>query len=81
MERQLVEGFASKTVDYNTPLDKMMTYGHIKQFLMDTCGYDGWHDVPTNLKGGVLTLTARGNDYPDWEETRIRNYDSDSDED
>lgn len=80
MERQLVEGFSSKTVEYNVPLDKFMTYGHIKQFFSDTCNYDGWHDVPPGLKKGVLDKIKRGDQYPDWDSCRIRGYDEDDDD-
>ena len=80
MERQLVEGFASKSVEYNVPLDKFMTYGHIKQFFSDTCNYDGWHDVPSEFKKGVLDRIRRGDDYSDWDSCRIRGYTEDDDD-
>ena len=60
MERQLVEGFSFKSVEYNVPLDKFMTYGHIKQFFSDTCNYNGWHDVPDGLKRAYWTRLNAG---------------------
>ena len=80
-EKKLIDAFSNRSTEFNVPLDKMMSYGHIKEFFTEHCGYDGWQDLPVDLKKGVLHKWNRGQDYPDWDSTRIRSYNAADDSD
>ena len=72
LHTKLVQAFSSVTTEYNVPLDKMITYGHIKQFLIEQCGYNHWSELPLELKSAILARTHQA--YPDWDQTEVRAY-------
>ena len=51
------------------PLDSIITYGHIKEWVSETLGYSHWQQVPAHFK--TLILTARVRTYPSWEDIQI----------
>ena len=72
LHTRLVKMFEQKTTNYNTTLDIFMTYGHIKEFFVNHCGYESWHDVPVELKKYVLTKWQ--SPYPDWDTTEVKSF-------
>lgn len=72
LQTKLVQAFSSVRIEYNVPLDKMITYGHIKQFLIEQCGYNHWSELPLELKSAILARTHQA--YPDWDQTEVRAY-------
>ena len=54
------------------PLDKVMTYGHIKEWLIQTSGYNHWQELPQDLKPYILL--SRNASYPDWYETEVKPF-------
>lgn len=72
LQTKLVQAFSSVTIEYNVPLDKMITYGHIKQMLIEQCGYNHWSELPLELKSAILARTHQA--YPDWDQTEVRSY-------
>ena len=77
LQDQLVQAFSTKTIEYNVPLDKMITYGHIKEFLVERCGYSHWRELPRDMKRGILSKPL--GQYPLWDETEVKSYDKDYD--
>lgn len=73
MQTKLVNAWSKKIVEYNVPLDKYLTYGHIKEFLVDRCGYDGWSDVANELKKSIIGKFPRIA-LPDWHEIEMDEY-------
>ena len=72
VENRLVKMFENKNIEYNTPLDKFMTHGHIKEFLINHCGYNDWSELDRDLKSAILPKWH--NSYPDWESTEVKPY-------
>ena len=72
LQKHLVANFANKTIQHRVPLDKLMTYGHIKSFLVEHCGYGHWDQLPLNLKEAILSHKRAS--YPLWDETEIERY-------
>jgi hypothetical protein len=72
VHNRLVKMFENKTVEYLSPLDKHMTHGHIKDFLVKYCGYEHWNELDRDLKKALFTRWQ--NHYPDWESTEIKSY-------
>ena len=72
LQGTLVKMFENKTVNYNFVLDTYLTYGYIKEFFVNHCGYSSWSDVPVNLKKFVVTKNQAP--YPDWDSTEIKSY-------
>ena len=72
LHTKLVQAFSNKTIEYNVPLDKMITYGHIKEFLIDQCGYNHWSELPLDLKSAILARSYQA--YPDWDQTEVKPY-------
>ena len=70
LQSHLVVGFSQKTIDWNVPLDSIITYGHIKEWVSTTLGYDHWHQLPQHVK--QLILSSRHGSYPDWDETEVK---------
>lgn len=73
MHTKLVNAFAKKIVDYNVPLNSLLTYGHIKELFVGFCGYEGWSDVPHELKSSVVKDFPR-NAMPDWHSITMDEY-------
>ena len=73
MHIKLLNAFALKVPEYNVPLDKWLTYGHIKEFLVDRCGYESWDDIPNELKKSVIGKHPR-TPFPDWHSTVMDEY-------
>lgn len=67
LESRLVNAFAQKTVEYNVPLVKHLTFGQIKEFLVDHCHYTGWHDLPDSNGRAILKRHFKGG-LPAWDE-------------
>ena len=70
VQNRLVTMFANKDIEYGTPLDRYLTYGHIKQFFVEHCGYNHWSEIPLADKKGILTNPI--SNYPDWEATQVK---------
>ena len=72
LQTKLVQAFSTCSIEYNVPLDKIITYGHIKQFLMEQCGYNHWTELPLDLKKAIMARAHQT--YPDWNQTEVRPY-------
>ena len=70
LQSRLVRGFSQRTIEWNVPLDSVITYGHIKEWVSGTLGYEHWHQLPQHVK--ELILTKRHGTYPDWDETEVK---------
>ena len=70
VQNRLVTMFANKNIEYGVPLDRYLTYGHIKQFFVEHCGYNHWSEIPLTDKKGILTNFNAN--YPDWEATQAK---------
>jgi len=73
MNTKLINAFKKKIVEYNVPLDTMLSYGHIKEILIAFCRYDGWDDIPHELKSGVVKGFPQ-NPLPDWASITLDEY-------
>ena len=76
LQTKLVRGFQERTYQWQVPLDSILTYGHIKEFLSGICGYTHWGQVPVHVKGNILTVATVA--YPVWEEIEIKPLRADS---
>ena len=70
LQKRLVKGFANRSIEWNVSLDNHITYGHIKEWISDTLGYDHWHMLPQHVKPYVMSNIREP--YPDWEETEVK---------
>ena len=70
LQKRLVKAFEQRRIEWNVPLDSCITYGHIKEWLSDTLGYNHWIHLPQHLKGYILS--SSGDMYPDWDEIEIK---------
>ena len=60
--------------DYNSDeANATTTYGHIKEFLVTTCGYDHWNDLDKDHKQAIISRWQQV-PYPDWDETIVKSY-------
>lgn len=72
IQSRLVKLFASKQLEWNAPMDTLMTHGHIKEFLIKFCGYNHWNELPQDCKKKLLYKPM--NPYPDWDSTEVPSY-------
>jgi hypothetical protein len=72
LQKHLAALFTNKSIQHRIPLDKFMTYGHIKWFLVEHCGYGHWDQLPLNLREAILS--RRNQTYPNWDDTEIPSY-------
>lgn len=70
LQTKLVRGFQERTYQWQVPLDSILTYGHIKEFITGICGYTHWGQVPPHVKGNILTVASVA--YPVWEDIEIK---------
>ena len=47
--------FSEKIVEYQVTLDRVITYGHIKEFLVNYCEYDNWEEMHMEIKPAIMT--------------------------
>jgi hypothetical protein len=71
-QTRLVKAFKNVSIEWNYPLDRVITYGHIKKFLMETCGYSHWTEIPLHVKEYILGNATSV--YPDWDECAVKPY-------
>ena len=76
LQTKLVRGFQERTYQWQVPLDSILTYGHIKEFLTGICGFTHWGQVPPHVKGNILTVASVA--YPVWEDIEIKPLRADS---
>ena len=76
LQTKLVRGFQERTYQWQVPLDSILTYGHIKEFLTGICGFTHWGQVPIHVKGNILTVASVA--YPVWEDIEIKPLRADS---
>ncbi len=67
---KLVKAFSKKSFEYNVQLNSIMTYGHIKEWLIEI-GYNHWSELPHKYKALIL---HRNTSFPDWDETEVKPY-------
>ena len=77
MHRKLISTFSKMVPNYNVALDTWMTNGHIKQMLIDRCGYTSWDDIPhspnDDIRNKVFKKFPRQG-FPDWATTEIPDF-------
>ncbi len=66
----IVKAFSTKSFEYNVQLDSIMTYGHIKEWLIDI-GNNHWSKLPCEYKALILHCNMS---FPDWDETEVKPY-------
>ena len=54
LQKRLVKAFEQKIIEWNVPLDSCITYGHIKEWISETLGYDHWVKLPQNARGYIF---------------------------
>lgn len=70
LHKCLVKAFVKKSKEWNVPLDKVITYGQIKEWISSTLGYSHWHQLPQHAKAFVLS--SKNGSYPEWEDTEVK---------
>ena len=62
--------FTKKIVEYQVTLDRVITYGHIKEFLVNYCEYDSWEELHMDMKPAIMEKW-QDDPYPDWNKTEV----------
>lgn len=77
MHQKLIATFSKMVANYNVPLDTWMTNGHIKQMLIDRCGYSSWDEISStpnlDLRNKAFKKYPR-QPFPDWDTTSIPDF-------
>ena len=71
LQTRLVKAFKNVSIDWNVPLASVITFGHIKKFLMETCGYSHWSEIPANVKDYIVGSSSS---YPEWDDCSVKPY-------
>ena len=57
-----------KKVEYQVTLNRVITYGHIKEFLVNYYEYKNWEELHMDMKPAIMTKQQDG-PYPDLNKT------------